>query len=242
MIITPGQKPSDTGKSLETSGGKVDLPRIKDELRDVQTAAFDYAERLDCAQRWWNSIWEGQTQDGRKWWKYEDETDPFPWPGSSDTRVRLVKKMVREYRTICLYALMNLRMQAKSTRPAASIRESQQVTTMLNWQIFTHMEEEWFRESELLVTMAAVNGCSVMSIDWEQERRLDFTPITLQQFGLLIQKVTGQPLSYRDLSDIIDGSEYEKELIAILQVPSEVLTTAGARKILNELRRDGEST
>jgi len=59
--------------------------------------------------------------DGRKWSSGNDEFDSvWPWPGASDTRVRTAEKVINERMTVALFAVMNMSLQAKSTRPTAT--------------------------------------------------------------------------------------------------------------------------
>ena len=242
MIVYPGQR-SD-GKSSDslypaTSAGHVDISCIKERLKDTQQASNGYFRRLETAYDWWQSRWEGQTVDGRKWWKLEGQPDTFPWPGSSDARLRFCKQIVNQYKTICLYALMNMKLQARSARPEASGHQSGQATTMINWQIYTHMLEEWYRESELAIVWSGAMGASMLSVDWEQERRLDHVTINIQQFGSFVSQTIGQPLSLPELTQLLQDSQYEDELVQITQQLSEVLSKSDARKIVKDMRKTG---
>ena len=237
MTIKPGGKYTEEGDGdFLTSAGRVDLPAIKGQLEESQSAANSYHSRISCAFDWWHSRWEGQTVDGRRWWKYSGESDVFPWPGASDARIRLTKKILNEQKTLNLYALLNMKLQAQSTRPEVSGEAAGQGTTMLNWQLFSHMLSEWFTECELAVTWAGAMGAAAVSVDWEQERRLDRINLSLEQFGLWLGKITRQQFTPNDVQDLLESPAYESDLLAVIQEMSELLQRSDARKILNDLR------
>src|SRR5262249_34511577 len=172
---------------MEKKSNTPDLQVFKAAIEDAQGAsiAADYFTRNLCARDWWYSRWDYQTMDARKWGCPEKGVHPWPWPGASDTRVRTVEKVISQYRTICTYALRNMKVQAKSTRPAVTIRESQQATTLLNWMLFTHMIAELQRELHLALSWRNGYGASVLNVDWKQVRRMDYIDVNvmgLQEF------------------------------------------------------------
>ena len=52
--------------------------------------------------------WNGQTSDGKKFSKNRDEDDPaLPFEGASDTRVRLIDRVINEQVALWMNALKN---------------------------------------------------------------------------------------------------------------------------------------
>ncbi len=234
-ISTTGGGSSTTDTSLEEYSDKPDLDLIKGELRDVQSDAASYYSRNRNALQWWNSYWPGQTVDGRKW----NDTSPdtiFPWEGASDTRTRTVKMIINEHRTVGMYALMNMKLQARSTRPSQSTKEAGQATTLLNWQLFSQLQAEWHRESKLNLAWRNGYGCAVARVGWTQERRVDKVPINTMQFGQYIQMVTQQPIEPTDVAGMLESKDYESDLLDLIQSMSPILTRGKARGILKDLR------
>jgi hypothetical protein len=240
MKVYPGAKPISAGDddAFETSAGHVNMAAIKAQVEESQGAATFYHTRISSSFDWWQSRWDGQTFDGRKWWKLEGESDVFPWPGASDARIRLVKRLVNEKRTLEMYALLNMKLQAQSWRPEASGQASGQATTLINWQLFSHMLSEWYTQSELAIVWAAVTGSSVISVDWEQERRLQRVNLSLEQFADALTKITKSPVPFqvRDVQEMLDSGQYDKDLIEFTKALSPVLKTGDAKKIINDLR------
>src|SRR4030095_1684932 len=69
--------------------------------------------------------------------------------------------------------------------PAATIKDSQQATTLLNWMLFTHMQAELHREMRLALSWRNGYGASVIDMNWWQTRRLNYIPLSvmgLQEF------------------------------------------------------------
>ena len=151
---------------LERASDKPDLTTFKAAIFDAQnsTAANDYYSRSLFARDWWYARWQFQTIDGRKWGWPAGGVSPWPWPGASDTRIRAVEKVIGQHRTLGTFALRNMKIFAKSTRPGSTIRESQQATTLINWMLFTHMQAELHRENRLVRA----------DDEQEAERRIEF--------------------------------------------------------------------
>src|SRR5437870_3730089 len=138
-VITPGRgRISDRSEEVEK---KPDLTKLKGQLEDSQSVAAWYYARNKMAYDAWHARWPGQTNDGRKGSAGNDDTDAiWPWPGASDTRCRTSERVINERMTVAMFAVMNMKLQAKSSRPAATVRESQQFTQLLQWMMFTHVE------------------------------------------------------------------------------------------------------
>src|SRR4029450_11444855 len=139
-----GDSSSYDPSDLEQASDVPDLNVMKNAVQDAPTPppASDYWSRNLCARDWWYARWPHQTFDGRKWGDPNTGVDPWPCPGSSDSRIRVIEKIIGQHRTLITFTLRNMRVQAKSARPAATIKDSQQATTLLNWMLFTHMQAE----------------------------------------------------------------------------------------------------
>lgn len=238
--------------ALEKATDKPDLQVFKSAISDVQgtSLAADYFTRNLNARDWWYSRWNYQTVDGRKWGYPQGGIQPWPWPGASDTRVRTVEKVIGQHRTIATYALRNMKIQAKSTKPFTSIKESQQATTLLNWMLFTHMQAEVHRELLLARAWRDGYGASVLRVDWKQLRRINYIDVSimgLQEFinepavrsfiGSDSQIPIGEDLQITDLQNMIMDSAYENDLANLLRTVSHnLLTVSQARDKLQDLR------
>jgi hypothetical protein len=259
QLVTPNQRghhpegtPVSTDGSYAASSGSddalneysdtPDLEAMKEALREVQQDASTYLRWTKDCREWWNCQWPGQTVDGRK--NFSDDGNPdsiFPWPGASDTRPRLIKTAIDDYRTIGTYALMNMKLQARSTRPTVQGHDSGVASTLLNWQLFNQMQPEWHRESKYNLALRNGQGAAVARVAWIQKRRIDFVEINVQQFGLWVQMATkSSALQPQDIQEMLVSKEYQKDMLQLIQAMSPIVDTGKAREILNALRR-GES-
>src|SRR3954468_20185629 len=81
-------------RELETATDRPDLAVFRTAMEESASDASNYFRRIQDAQSWWGARWPGQTIDGRKW-----TDDAFPWPGASDTRVRLIERVMGQFLT-----------------------------------------------------------------------------------------------------------------------------------------------
>jgi hypothetical protein len=226
---------------------------FKTAISDAQgsTETQDYFARNKYAQDWWYARWNNQTCDGRKWGDKKNGIAPWPWPGASDTRIRTVERVINEHRTLATFALRNMKVQAKSTRPMVSIKESQQATTLLNWMLFSHMQAELHRELRLAIAWRNGYGAAIDNMWWKQSRQLNYIDVNvmgLQEFvnepavkafigGGGSQIPIGENLNITDLQEMIMDPAYEHDLAALLRTVShDYLTIKEATRKLEELR------
>lgn len=240
-------KREDDERNLEKASDKPKLTVLKDALGEVQDAASNHLRRIQNASDWMNSRWEGQTIDGLKWNSAGQPIgSTWPWEGASDTRTHIVSKIVGQHETVGSYALRNMKIQAKSSRPFASMKESQQATLLLNWMIGTHMQMEAHRESRLALNYRNAFGSSVIAVDWEQELRMDYVNVSLVTLPALAeaQGLAGSGLAQElaganllQWQSLIADESNEDALIPFVQKFSPIVTKAQARKILRDLRQ-----
>lgn len=244
---TSNGRTQDDDQNLEIVGNGPKLDVLKAALSDVQGDASNYLTRIQNASDYLNSRWEGQTVDGRKWHSVGAQTEIWPWQGASDTRTHIVSKVVGQHETVGSFALRNMKIQAKSSRPYASMQESQQASMLLNWMISTHMQMEAHRETRLALNWRNTFGASVLAVDWEQERRIDYVKVSLMTLSALTtaqgmasqQGLLGE-LQGTDLGtwqSLIADESNEEALVPLIQTFSPIVTKAQARKIIRDLRQ-----
>lgn len=255
MIITPNRRghdanlgaggardPSQNLDLIAEDDAQLDL--IKRAAASWEQSADTYLGRSQTAFDSWHSRWTGQTIDGRKWGDGSDAAAVWPWPGASDSRCRTVEKIMWQHYTLAMFAVMNMKIQAKSTRPADAIRQSQQMTTLLKWMIYTHMQEEVNRELPLLVNWTNGFGSAVMECVWEQESRLDYATVTrLNLYDTAV--LNGERASIDDfLSRFFDDAQMD-DLITLVQGLAQdseektILSKRQARAIVLDMRATG---
>jgi hypothetical protein len=228
----PGQVPSEEGDSLERLTKEAPLTLMKALVSDTRSAQTWYNSRTRQSDMWWHSQWDCQYVDGKKWGADPDDENQqvWPWRGASDTRDRTVDMVVAEYLTVHLYAIMNAKIQTKSTRPIASSRQSQQATILLNWMLYSHMSADLDLDIPLAINWRNARGASVLWVDWEQARRMEHIKLNAQQ---LIAATQGAA------QDWINDRSFQKDFITLIQSFSPVISTAEAKSIIQTLRDGG---
>lgn len=192
MTITPGNKNGASlapEQDLQQASDTPKLELMKDAVTSLQDVARNHYNRTTIAFDWWRAVWPGQTADGRRWGT-DAAPDAWPWSGASDTRIRLCEKLVREHSTVGRFALMNAKRQAKSARPLASSRDSQQATTLLNWMLDTHCAEQIYQEQDLMLAWRHGYGAAVTAVEWDQQRRLEYIPVSMMTLAEFVKRVS----------------------------------------------------
>lgn len=266
MIVTPNRRGHDAnapeGDNLEEVTAKANLDAMKAALQSLQGDAEAYYNRNQSAFNAWHSRWDGQTMDGRRWApRNADEDFIFPWEGASDTRMRTCEKITGQHMTVAMFAIMNMKLQAKAVQPFKDPRGGEQGTQLLNWMFYTHMGPENRRELSLGVAWREAYGAAVLEVCWDQEMRMDYAEVNLpkiqdmlnsgQLSGLLgsasAQGYGGQAsgeieggqmdgATMEEISSLIIAPEYEAAALDLVQRFSPVVTRAQAKKILKDLR------
>lgn len=113
--------------------------------------------------------WNGQTSDGKKFSKNRDEDDPaLPFEGASDTRVRLIDRVINEQVSLWMNSLKNAKLGV-SGRTSEDTQYAGAMSTILEYIASGRNKQELRREAELWGQYTNQYGWSVMHIGWEQE-------------------------------------------------------------------------
>lgn len=220
---------------LERTGEKPNLQLIANEIRQAQDDFGTYHSRMLHGWHSWRCRWEGQHDSGRKWAEGENKIEP--WPGASDSRLRIVETIVRQFVSLSLYVFWKSKVSMKAVRPFVQGREKVNADRLLQWRVYTHMRSELLRELPLAFFYRFALGLSFVGIEWEQERISDKVPITLQDF-LQIAQMQGVP----EMADYLYLDEYENFVVQFLQSLSQIMSSDDARRIIKELRETGASS
>jgi hypothetical protein len=213
----------------------------KESIRAAQDDCERYLNRNKLGLDWLYASWPGQYSDGRKWpMPGEAKTEIWPWAGASDSRDRTCETMVDEEVLVGMFALQNMKVQARASRPFAMIRESQQVTTLLNWQLFVLLKADLHREMYFALNWRTIFGCAILEAGWRQERRIDQIPLNTVNLAALIKAAGGSP-RMDQLRAILDDPANEKDLARFVQSLSPIMTRAQATKAVRDLRQVGNT-
>lgn len=144
-------------------------------------AALDIFRRMELNHDTRFAWWPGQTDDGRKWnvrerWErlspgQEPARAVFPWPGASDSRVRLVETVIREHNV--LKRLATDRRQQRIGPRNLSPDEDPQAKAALWAQIADYYDDITRRETRRAVArwadIAQEYGSAILFTGWRAE-------------------------------------------------------------------------
>jgi hypothetical protein len=244
-VVASGSEAGDNEANLDQASDTLSEDRVglyKESIRSAQDDCDGYLRRNQLGLGWLYSQWPGQWSDGRKWpLPGETKTEIWPWPGASDSRDRTCQMVVDEEVLVGMFALQNMKVQARSSRPIAMIRESQQVTTLLNWQLFVQLKAELHREMYFALNWRTIFGCVLLDVGWRQERRIDQVPLNRVGLAAVLQ-ANGGSGRMDEVAAMIADPTYEDDLVRIVQSLSPLVTRAEARRAVRDLRQVGFST
>jgi hypothetical protein len=230
----------DPENNIELWSDEPKLNEIIEELDQAQTDANWFYRRMEQARSWWYSQWDGQTVDGRKHAQYQQ--DCFPWDGASDSRLRIVATLISDQVSVRKFAFFQAKIQARSVRPLQQSGESNKSTKLLKWTVYNHMWAQVLREVDLVDNWWQGYGVAFMGIEWEQQRRLDYHQISLQDLGQIMAAMGGDQDVMMQLMDAIMDPTQEDALTTFLQQLSPILSRPDARKIVTSLRETGTAS
>jgi hypothetical protein len=190
---------------------------------------------METARLWWRSEWTGQTTDGRK--HSDEQGEIFPWENSYDSRTRVVQTIIREHVNYALFVFWNAKIQAKSFRPLQQGRQKSIAQRLLEWRLYTHMQDELMRELPLYFGWRYGYGLALMWIEWEQQRTIQNFEISLADIDDVItqgQSRQGNSMMPELLDLFGDPGRVDEAAMLIQQLSTEV-SRPEARKIVQEI-------
>lgn len=214
-----------------------EIPLMLAELQDclANSGAIVRQQEIDWRTRM--AVWEGQSDDGRKW-KEKLGADPMPWNGASDQRVRAVDEVINEQVALMAKAFSQASIQVTSNR-GDSMGASTLVNYILTWLFKVHLKAEFEREIELYSNWRQQYGHAIMGIYWQQERQMTREQIDLKK---MFSEAEGDPqalTSFALLMEKLADPLAEPEMLDFIRSYSDAITPAKARAVLKDLREVG---
>src|SRR4029077_493821 len=237
----------DPENNIELWSDEPKLNEIIEELDQAQSDANWFYRRMDQARSWWYSQWPGQTIDGRKHTQFQG-ADCFPWDGASDSRLRTVATLISDQVSVRKFAFFQSKIQARSVRPLQQAGESNKGTKLLQWTVYNHMWPQVLREVPLVFNWWQGFGVGFMGIEWEQQRRLEYHQISIQDLAQIMGAMGGGAGGQMtedggqmamQLMEVLMDPTSEDELTTLMQQLSPILSRPDARKIVKDLREKG---
>lgn len=226
-----------------------ELKAAKDDLSEIVGNMGEVWERQQRAFATRFNVWDGQSEDGRKY-DGADGTLAVPFNGSSDTRVPLVDDITNDKVVFAKQAFFRSEVQATPIEPGDTAQAAS-VSTLLKWLRKVAMREELLTEVELAAQYMFGDdpGLAVVAVDWLQDTKLVRTPITFDELAAMYASGAAtpqeadpdlvQPEMLADFVDIVMNRDREREAMGWLEQAFPTVTKKRLRRILRELRKDG---
>lgn len=213
--------------------------RLK-QLTAELTAACDYAvgalQNMLRAENVRYCVWPDQQEDGRKPERVNDRPAK-PWPGSSDTRIRLADELV-------VADVRLMKRVATSGRLALIGTEGNDFAAAGKAQLYMghlrkRMRANVRNETELAAQWRQTYGYAVMAVTWCQKWTRDFDTVTLLQLQQLA--MSGQKPAAAQLLALAAAPDRESLRLAagLLEQMYPDLEKAEAYRQVQELRTKG---
>lgn len=182
--------------------------------------------------------WNGQTSDGKKFSKNRDEDDPaLPFEGASDTRVRLIDRVINEQVALWMNALKNSKLGV-SGRTSEDTQYAGAMTTLLEYVASGRNKQEMRREAELWGQYTNQYGWSIMHIGWEQEMGMREQRYTITDLVNVAQEAAqnnpNSPLA--SLPAMVMDKEKEDMAVTIAMTALSKYGEKEVRRMVRELR------
>lgn len=214
---------------------KIDRDKITEILSEVDQADADASTYIQRKLRNWNTrycIWAGQNEDGRKR-KGSLGSQPFPWEGSSDVRIRLADQIVRDHVAMLVNAFFKSRVQVQPVESMDAVKRTT-AETVLKWLLFQHCLDDLRREVRLAAEFRETYGLSVMAIDWQTTTRTEIKTFTMDDAMAMLQET--QDPNLQALLEVVLDPEQE-ELAA--QLMGEIIPELGSVTKVRQFREKG---
>ena len=161
-----------------------DEPKTKELLNEINEAISNsqtWLARMEIAEAVMWTIWNNQTPDGQKHAQEGSDSEPVPWEGASDTRVRLAASKVLEATARESLALANANLKIIG-REGLDDMKATRATALLKWMIDSQMGEDAQTALDLGRFNRAVYGLNVFNVEWKQEEKVLVEDLTFEQF------------------------------------------------------------
>lgn len=243
----------------------IPIDTLRKEIEQACITGTEWHDRRDHSDRVRFAIWEGQDRSGRKLAKNLN-TQPFPWEGASDARIRLADEVTNEQAKILAQAFARAKIQT-AAREADDLARSATTTILLDYCTRTLMADHIRQEVKFLADYRQHYGCGVLCVNWE--RRVEAEPKTITLDAITQMAIEagldrlGQEVEAAAADDIepdpveleeaaaeiqaasidevqtlfLDPARESEGIAAIMQITG--LPEKSAKRVLRDLRKDG---
>ncbi|MEM6911067.1 MAG: hypothetical protein AAF555_05735 [Verrucomicrobiota bacterium] len=140
-----------------------------------------YVSSLQGLEEIRRCVWEGQSKDGRAW-EENFQARVKPWDGAADSRIRLADQVGRELTAVLKTAFWQAKIQAVG-RDLNDVERGQRVTLLLQYFLYTRMEEDLVNVLNLLGSDMMLGGLGVVAPGWRKRYGTRSRELSLEEFA-----------------------------------------------------------
>lgn len=218
---------------------QTDQPDVSELAKEYTRAGgyYNYRQTRSQADEVRYSYWAGQSEDGKKRQKNDDQK-VFPWDGASDTRIRLADEIVTENAEILSQAFWRANLQGKPTE-AKDASHAAQVSTLLKYFRDNALRKELQQEVCLAAQYSQHYGVAVIHPFWE--RTVSSRPTTVTIEDLATYAAQAEPgTALAALPEMVMDPDREDGAIEAIQEIIE-LDDSIARKAVRKIQATGSA-
>lgn len=177
-----GSKMEDERDNLAVlaEGPRVDvLLKAYEQCAPVGDGRVGGGDRLRQNERVRFCIWEGQSDDGKKWdANMPEDRKAFPWNGASDARTFLVDGIIEKLKALKTESFWRAMAKVQGVQTSDFERASR-ASKVLQWVKETKLQRELIEEVELDAQYLDTYGCTVLQVTWDREVAFKWQRVTV---------------------------------------------------------------
>ena len=216
-------KNNNISESLTYVSDKPDIKSLRysyDQSVTELEAYFDLCRSSYDDRRNW---WPGKSRDLRK-----HGADAFPWEGASDMESHVIDERITRLVSLFLSAMSRANIRAFPVE-FGDVPRSRVVSNFLKWMVTSGYIPRFNKEMELGANYMLERGLLITYVGWHREDRTFLQRLSLEQIADL------DPA----LAEMIRSGEVDADIVEMLKITFEGVTSKRAKKALKDLKKTG---
>lgn len=238
--MIPPNSPDQYARPFRTAEGEPDVATITAQIDDTCRLAWANIESILLNENVRYCKWPGQRDDGRKP-AIVSGKPAEPWPGASDTRIRLADRIVNTQVALLKVAARKGRLTITGTT-SGDQGDAAAAQNYVDWLRETRMAPNVRRETALAAEWRQSIGLAVMAVTWEQQEARDHERVSLDGLRAALGE---DPARAPAVAELIEGvynadRDAKRAAVTLLTGLYPDLDVSGAYRALKDLRDTGE--
>lgn len=212
-----------------------DVVRLQDAYRETNSDLGSYYTQTGLNYNTRNCIWPGQNlETGRKHGTVDKPA--YPWEGASDIRTFTTNSICDENVALLKKSLLRGNLTAVPLE-GNDIQRSRMITQYMDYRL--HSIPDLDRQAKILGNFQEEKGIGVVGVFWDTKIEDEITTLTIEQLAGIDPE---NPDIGLQLVAMVMDEEQTKEATTLIMEFFSNISRRKARKIVNELRKTGESS